>query len=231
MTSTRTTAADETRQRLQHVLRFAFFRMLSPVFGGNFAHHLFRMAVLLFLFVGLALAGFFIQRHQQAQKAEQLAHDLLDVQMDALPRKIEEKEPLLMRLAHAIHNPILRLCMHHKFFVVGFAACVLVVAFGMIAPHLGAEFVPRLSEGPRELRQVPGRDRLVEPPGVEEPRLVLDAGAEQAAGERGRDVLVGEPLGDDAVGREVGAGQPPERHDHADTPLALRSCRFIGRSR
>jgi cobalt-zinc-cadmium resistance protein CzcA len=31
--------------------------------------------------------------------------------------------------------------------VVGFAACVLTVAFGMIAPHLGSEFVPRLSEG------------------------------------------------------------------------------------
>ena len=38
-----------------------------------------------------------------------------------LPKKIEEKEPLMMRIAHAIHNPILRLCMHHKFFVVGFA--------------------------------------------------------------------------------------------------------------
>ena len=29
----------------------------------------------------------------------------------------------------------------------GFAACVLFVAFGMIAPNLGSEFVPRLSEG------------------------------------------------------------------------------------
>jgi cobalt-zinc-cadmium resistance protein CzcA len=65
----------------------------------------------------------------------------------ALPRRVEEREPLLMRLAHAVHNPILRLCMHHRFFVVCFALCVLVVAFGMIAPHLGTEFVPRLSEG------------------------------------------------------------------------------------
>ena len=31
-----------------------------------------------------------------------------------LPRRIEEREPLLMRLAHRIHNPILRLCMEHK---------------------------------------------------------------------------------------------------------------------
>src|SRR3984893_17705660 len=33
-----------------------------------------------------------------------------------LPKRISEREPLLMRLAHAVHTPILRLCMHHKFF-------------------------------------------------------------------------------------------------------------------
>ncbi|MBY0524423.1 MAG: CusA/CzcA family heavy metal efflux RND transporter [Gemmataceae bacterium] len=64
-----------------------------------------------------------------------------------LPRKIEEREPLMMRVAHMIHNPILRICMDHKWVVLGIAAGVLIVAFGMIAPHLGAEFVPRLSEG------------------------------------------------------------------------------------
>jgi cobalt-zinc-cadmium resistance protein CzcA len=64
-----------------------------------------------------------------------------------LPKRIEEREPLLMRLAHRIHAPILRLCMHHKTVVIGFALCVLVVAFGLIAPNLGSEFVPRLSEG------------------------------------------------------------------------------------
>lgn len=64
-----------------------------------------------------------------------------------LPRRIEEREPLLMRLAHRLHNPILRLCMEHKAIVIGIALCVLVVAFGMIAPTLGSEFVPRLSEG------------------------------------------------------------------------------------
>lgn len=64
-----------------------------------------------------------------------------------LPRRIEEREPLLMRIAHAIHAPILRFSMHHKTLVVGFAACVLFIAFALIAPNLGAEFVPRLSEG------------------------------------------------------------------------------------
>ena len=64
-----------------------------------------------------------------------------------LPKKVEEREPFLMRVAHAIHYPILQFAMHHKTAVLGFAACVLILAFGMIAPNLGSEFVPRLSEG------------------------------------------------------------------------------------
>jgi len=64
-----------------------------------------------------------------------------------LPKRLEERVPLMMRLAHAIHNPILYICMKHKAVVLGIAACLLVFAFGMIAPYLGAEFVPRLSEG------------------------------------------------------------------------------------
>ncbi|MBX7165955.1 MAG: CusA/CzcA family heavy metal efflux RND transporter [Pirellulales bacterium] len=64
-----------------------------------------------------------------------------------LPKRVSERQPLLMRIAHAIHNPILRFSMNHKATIIGFAACVLVIAFGMIAPNLGTEFVPRLSEG------------------------------------------------------------------------------------
>lgn len=64
-----------------------------------------------------------------------------------LPRHISEHEPLLMRLAHRIHNPILRLCMEHKVIVLGFTAAVLILAFGMMAPNLGSEFIPSLSEG------------------------------------------------------------------------------------
>src|SRR5262249_12517904 len=63
------------------------------------------------------------------------------------PRRLEEREPLLMRLAHRVHSPILRLCMEHKAAVLGIALCVLVVAFGLIAPTLGGEFIPQLSEG------------------------------------------------------------------------------------
>jgi cobalt-zinc-cadmium resistance protein CzcA len=64
-----------------------------------------------------------------------------------LPKRPTETEPWLMRLAHAIHYPVLRFAMTHKPAVIGLAVCVLVVAFGMIAPNLGSEFVPRLSEG------------------------------------------------------------------------------------
>ena len=64
-----------------------------------------------------------------------------------LPRRIEEREPLLMRIAHRIHAPVLSFSMNHKAWVIGFAACVLFIAFGLIAPNLGSEFVPRLSEG------------------------------------------------------------------------------------
>lgn len=64
-----------------------------------------------------------------------------------LPVKIDPRQPLLMRLAHRINAPVLRFCLKNKLLVMGFALCVLVVAYGMIAPNLGTEFVPRLSEG------------------------------------------------------------------------------------
>ncbi|HXG11064.1 MAG TPA: efflux RND transporter permease subunit [Gemmataceae bacterium] len=64
-----------------------------------------------------------------------------------LPRHLPEREPLVMRLAHRIHAPILRFAMRQKLAVVLVGVALLVVAFGMIAPHLGTEFVPTLSEG------------------------------------------------------------------------------------
>src|SRR5262245_35092332 len=64
-----------------------------------------------------------------------------------LPRKIDEREPLLMRLAHWIYAPVLRFSMNYKTLVVGLAGCAMFIAFAVIAPNLGSEFVPRLSEG------------------------------------------------------------------------------------
>ena len=64
-----------------------------------------------------------------------------------LPRRLEEREPLLIRVLKRLYAPVLRFTMRHKLAVIGFALSLLVVAFGMIAPNLGSEFIPKLSEG------------------------------------------------------------------------------------
>jgi heavy metal efflux system protein len=64
-----------------------------------------------------------------------------------LPRKIEERDPLVMRIAHRLYAPVLRFSMNYKTLVVGLAGCAMFIAFAVIAPNLGSEFVPRLSEG------------------------------------------------------------------------------------
>lgn len=64
-----------------------------------------------------------------------------------LPKRIEEREPLLMRLVKWLYTPILRFSMRYRLAVLAFAAGVLVLAFGIVAPNLGSEFVPTLSEG------------------------------------------------------------------------------------
>ncbi len=71
-----------------------------------------------------------------------------------------DDEPFLMRVAHRLHAPILYFAMHHKLAVMAFAASVLIVAYGMILPNLGNEFVPRLSEGALVigLVRLPGTD-------------------------------------------------------------------------
>jgi cobalt-zinc-cadmium resistance protein CzcA len=64
-----------------------------------------------------------------------------------LPQRIAEREPLVIRALKRLYAPVLRFTMHYKLAVLGFAAGLLVVAFGMIAPNLGSEFIPKLSEG------------------------------------------------------------------------------------
>lgn len=64
-----------------------------------------------------------------------------------LPRKVKETEPLIMRAILRLYDPILQFAVRRKAVVMGFALALLVVAFGMVAPNLGSEFVPRLSEG------------------------------------------------------------------------------------
>jgi len=64
-----------------------------------------------------------------------------------LPRRMEHREPWLVRVIKRLYAPVLRFTMHQKAAVIGIAVCVLVFAFGFIAPNLGREFVPKLSEG------------------------------------------------------------------------------------
>ncbi len=64
-----------------------------------------------------------------------------------LPKHLEEREPWLIRVIKRLYQPVLHFTMHHKTAIIGFALCVLAVAFGLIAPNLGSEFVPKLSEG------------------------------------------------------------------------------------
>jgi cobalt-zinc-cadmium resistance protein CzcA len=64
-----------------------------------------------------------------------------------LPKSVQEKEPLLIRVLKRLYAPVLRFTMHHKAFVIGSALLLLVSVFSLVAPNLGSEFVPRLSEG------------------------------------------------------------------------------------
>jgi cobalt-zinc-cadmium resistance protein CzcA len=64
-----------------------------------------------------------------------------------LPKRMDEREPFLIRWVKRFYEPVLHFTMHHKMAVIGSALCLLVIAFGLIAPNLGSEFVPKLSEG------------------------------------------------------------------------------------
>jgi heavy metal efflux system protein len=64
-----------------------------------------------------------------------------------LPRHMEERENILMRAIKAVYLPTLHAAMRHKALVIGFAVSLLVIAFGIIAPNLGSEFIPKLNEG------------------------------------------------------------------------------------
>ncbi|MGD9646531.1 MAG: efflux RND transporter permease subunit, partial [Pirellulales bacterium] len=63
-----------------------------------------------------------------------------------LPKHLEERDPLLVRLAQWLYGPALRLCLKQRYAIV--AASLAFVGFaGWLFAHTGSEFVPRLSEG------------------------------------------------------------------------------------
>jgi cobalt-zinc-cadmium resistance protein CzcA len=63
-----------------------------------------------------------------------------------LPRRMEDRDPWVVRLAMRVYDPLLRRALKHGGAVLGVMALVL---FGgvYVALNLGGEFVPRLSEG------------------------------------------------------------------------------------
>ena len=147
-----------------------------------------------------------------------------------LPKRIDEREPLVIRVLKRLYAPVLRFTMHHKLAVLGLAVCLLVVAFGMIAPNLGSEFVPKLSEGSIVVNVI----RLAGIDLEESIRYNTADGKGPLGGVPGRDPVRLEPhrhgrSGDRPDGRRtvrhlhhaqaaraVEAGEDPRRTDRAD---------------
>ncbi len=63
-----------------------------------------------------------------------------------LPRRVDERDVLLVRLARWFYRPVLRASLRSRGVVLAVALLALVVAGG-VASRFGSEFVPRLSEG------------------------------------------------------------------------------------
>jgi cobalt-zinc-cadmium resistance protein CzcA len=63
-----------------------------------------------------------------------------------LPRRVEEREPWVVRLARGVYAPVLRLALRQRLAVILFAIGAQLFAV-LAARSLGSEFVPRLSEG------------------------------------------------------------------------------------
>ena len=70
-----------------------------------------------------------------------------------LPRKLSEKESLLVAGARRVYEPALRGALRARWIVVGVAAVVLLGA-GAVATRLGSEFVPQLDEGAIALQAI-----------------------------------------------------------------------------
>lgn len=63
-----------------------------------------------------------------------------------LPKRVAEREPLAVRFARWVYEPVLRFALRRRLAVIGFALSALLFS-GIVARGLGSEFVPRLSEG------------------------------------------------------------------------------------
>jgi cobalt-zinc-cadmium resistance protein CzcA len=141
-------SGDHTRGRLQ-IIRDAAIEVRRPTLFGELIIMIVYLPILTLegvegkLFRPMALTVVFALAGSMV-----LSMTLMPVLASYfLPRQTAHREPLIMRLAHRIYQPVLRFAVRQKAAVLGLAFGLLWTAFVMIAPHLGTEFVPRLSEG------------------------------------------------------------------------------------
>lgn len=76
-----------------------------------------------------------------------------------LPRRVEEADPWVIRLARWLYRPVLHAALRHRLAVIGLAVGCLGVGV-LILRGLGMEFVPKLSEGALVvgIQRLPGTD-------------------------------------------------------------------------
>src|SRR5262249_12935978 len=63
-----------------------------------------------------------------------------------LPRRLRERDPLVIRVSTRLYRPILHAALYHRVATLGFAVVALVAGI-IVARGLASEFIPRLSEG------------------------------------------------------------------------------------
>ncbi|MFH1108256.1 MAG: CusA/CzcA family heavy metal efflux RND transporter [Planctomycetota bacterium] len=145
--ATRHIAHDRRKRNLIDVVRDAVIEVRKPTMFGELIIMLVYVPILtlegvegklfrpMALTVILALAGSLI-----------LSVTLIPVLASLmLPRRMEERDPLLVRLCAWLYRPVLRAVMRNNVAMIAFALCVLLAAV-IIARGLGSEFIPRLSE-------------------------------------------------------------------------------------
>lgn len=146
--SVRHLAHDRTRRPLLDVVRDAVIEVRKPTMFGELIIMLVYVPILTLegiegkLFRPMALTVIFALLGSLV-----LSVTVLPVLASLLlPRRSEDRDPWLVRLAQWMYAPILRAVMRQRIAMIGLAVA-LVGAGVIVARSLGAEFVPRLSEG------------------------------------------------------------------------------------
>ena len=141
-------AHDRTKRRLIDVVRDAAIEVRKPTMFGELIIMLVYVPILTLegiegkLFRPMALTVIFALFGSLV-----LSLTVMPVLASLLlPRKMKERDPLIVRAARWLYAPVLGVVMRHKYVVVVLAICCL-AASTIVARGLGSEFVPRLSEG------------------------------------------------------------------------------------